>query len=187
MYLFIYWDQPSQVLCVSPAQLQAGEREMVHFSDPTPTVKAALYTGGKKKKGSDNHSEVFSKLHTWAGSLLNEFLCDTICLIISLFLPRTEKHSLLPCEPGYYSIKKERRRIGNGNSYLWLLLLSADVFPPGISALPGALSPWFLGFLGGNFPAAVNHMAGVSPGCFLRPAGWILVACRFYTTLKKCN
>lgn len=53
-----------------------------------------------------------------------------------------------------------------------------------------SLEPCLLGswvFLGGNSSAAVNHMAGVLPVYFLRPAGWILVACRFYKTLKKCT
>lgn len=167
-----HWHQPSQVLCVSPAELQAGERERWCISvTPHLQWRAALYTG--EAKGTNNHSEVSSNLHTWAGSPVNEFLCATTCLIINLFLPKTEKHSSLPGQPSYYSIKEERRRIGNGNSYLWLLLPSTDVFPLGILALHGALSPWFLGFLGGNSPAAVNDMAGGSPGCFLRPAGRI--------------
>lgn len=110
-------------LCVSCRT--SGRGEIMHF---TVTLclqwKAALYTG--EAKGTNNHHEVFSNLHT-VSRLLNYFLCDTICLIISLFFPKTEKHSLLPCQPDYYSIKEERRRNGNGNSYLWLLLPSIDV------------------------------------------------------------
>lgn len=172
-YVFI------QATDISPARFfvyhlqnlrQVRERWCISVT-PHLQWRAALYTG--EAKGTNNHSEVSSNLHTWAGSPVNEFLCATTCLIINLFLPKTEKHSWLPCQPSYYSIKEERRRTGNGNSYLWLLLPSTDVFPLGILALRGALSPWFLGFLGGNSPAAVNGMAGVSPGCFLRPAGRI--------------